>query len=130
MSIVNLDRFLRDLDRFSRAVPEQATLIQRRISLDALRRLVLKTPVDTGRARGGWQTGIGVSPTGQTRTLDRGGGSTILKGAQVLKDLPPFQVVYLRNNVVYIGALEEGHSQQAPQGMVAVTLEELRAQFQ
>ena len=57
-------------------------------------RVIERTPVDTGRAKSGWE----LSLTEAEATL--------------------------RNQVAYIRALEYGHSQQAPQGMVRVTIAE------
>jgi len=38
-------------------------------------------------------------------------------------------MVWITNNVDYIEKLEHGGSQQAPQGMVSVTVAELRTMF-
>ena len=60
---------------------------------------------------------------------DAQGQSTIDKGLAILTGLPAFSVVWLSNNLDYILFLEEGSSRQAPQGMVAVTVQELREMF-
>jgi len=46
-----------------------------------------------------------------------------------LAGLPAYQVVWISNNVDYIEELEHGHSWQAPHGMLAVTVAELRELF-
>ena len=40
---------------------EQAPLFVRKIALDLLRKITMKSPVDTGRFRANWMTGIGVA---------------------------------------------------------------------
>lgn len=100
---------------------------QQALLLEGLRRLVLRTPVDTGRARGAWEatadTPATSSPVG---AQDKNGSGTIAKGAGIISGILPGQVGYVVNNVAYIDELEKGHSQQAPNGMVTVTLEELK----
>jgi len=66
------------------------------VALDFERRAADKTPVDTGRAKGAWRT----------------------------KEAGKFWDVV--NGVPYIVALEFGHSQQAPDGMVRRSLAEIR----
>lgn len=68
-------------------------------------------------------------PDGSLEVEDKDGGPTISKGSRNISQLKPYEVVYLANNVEYAAALEGGHSQQAPQGVVAVTVAELQAFF-
>jgi hypothetical protein len=109
--------------------PEEIKKFQRYIVIEALRRLVLKTPVDTGRARGNWQVTIADIPEGETGTTDTAGQDTIATGIQALQSLGVYQIVYITNNVPYIVYLENGTSKQAPQGMVRITIEELMGVF-
>lgn len=132
---------------------DELVLFQRKIVLEALQRIVLKTPVDTGHARLNWQVTIGV-PAG-TEIQGQGGAPNIGTALAALATLKPFQVVYVSNPVPYIQVLEEGgfvpsdpgpssdprpgrlgrilvrggYSVQAPQGMVSVTVAELLAIF-
>jgi hypothetical protein len=69
-----------------------------------------------GRARGNWQCTIGAPFVGEDRT------STVEK---IQSTIPRHagSVVYLTNNVPYIGRLEyDAHSRQAPNGMVRVSV--------
>ena len=125
----NLAEFNREINEFAQNIPNQVTVMQKKIVLEALRRIVLRTPVDTGRARGNWQTAIARPLTGQLETVDKAGHATITKGLQAVSNLPPYSVVWLSNNLDYIEFLEEGSSRQAPEGMVAITVEELRQMF-
>lgn len=109
---------------------EKVVLFHKKIALEALKRIVLKTPVDTGRARGNWQTTIGKLPAGDKKAPnDKSGSKAMMAGMAALASLPPFSVVWISNNVPYIIFLEAGSSKQAPQGMVAVTIQELLAMF-
>ncbi len=124
---------------FSRAVldfkqtllPEQYVLFQKKLAFQLLTGVVNKTPVDTGRARGNWQVGIDEIPSGELDKVDKGGGASISAGGEALASLQPglFQIVYIANNLPYIVPLEDGHSGQAPQGMLALTITEIETQF-
>lgn len=110
-----------------RATEEAASLVTRRVALSALSGVVLRTPVDTGRARGAWGVsigGAGGAGAGQ-RPQDKGGASTIAQGSAVIGTQKGFQQIVLENNVPYIGRLNDGHSSQAPAGFVESTLASL-----
>jgi hypothetical protein len=83
-----------------------------------VQRVVLATPVDTGRARGGWLAGVGSAPSGQG-TKDASGGSTISRAKSGMSSRTGDQTIYISNNVVYIGRLNAGSSAQAPSNFVA-----------
>lgn len=124
--ITNLRQFNAVLRRSASRVPEEKlVLFQKKLAFDLLRGIVLKTPVDTGRARGNWQVTIGKPAKGVVGE-DSSGGSTITQGVRNLGGLGPFQVVWIVNNLPYIQPLENGHSGQAPKGMVALTLAEVQ----
>ena len=99
--------------------------IHKKIAGQALAGVVNKTPVDTGRARGGWQVGVGSSPSG-----DSSSSNPVSDGLQKMESLRPYGAIHIANNVEYIGELENGSSKkQAPAGMLSVTLEEIANQF-
>lgn len=124
-----LEQFNRDMTAFGKSLPEKLKVFQKKVVFEALNRLVKKTPIDTGRARGNWQVTIGGPATGQLETTDHIGEATVIQGLAVLAGLGDYQVVWISNNVDYIEALEHGHSKQAPEGMLAVTVAELRGMF-
>lgn len=121
----NKGRFSKALRDFGGAVvPKRALKLQQVMSLDLLRRIVFKTPVDTGRARGNWQTSTSGSSDSEVPPMD-----PISAGAIVIASAQPYGVITLFNNVKYIRKLEDGSSQQAPLGMVKVSVAEAEAQF-
>ncbi len=126
----SLSRFNRELKEFTdKRVPREIIKIQRKISLEALKRIVLRTPVDTGLARGNWQLTINSPTDAKLTRIDPSGGGAINAGINSLANLPPFATIYIQNNLDYILNLEQGSSTQAPQGMVAITLAELQSTF-
>lgn len=134
----------------------QLVALHKKVAFSALRGVVNKTPVDTGRARGNWQASIDIYPSNEIETERHGlGTGAIGKGVEVIKTIRPYCVFFLTNNVSYINVLEfgqfdppnpgptkdkrkgrvgkilvkDGFSTQAPNGMVNATVSELRMMF-
>lgn len=101
----------------------------RRAGLEILSRVVLSTPVDTGRAMGNWQTDIDSIPAGEIDRLDPSGQQTIQAGAATIKASHNFPVIHIANNLPYIGALNYGkppgtqHSRKAPLQFVELAVQ-------
>jgi hypothetical protein len=110
-------------------MPASYVKFHKKLALDVLRGIVMRTPVDTGRARANWQVTIDVPPENTVEKEDEGGESTISEGLGELHNLRPYHVIWITNNLPYIETLEDGSSEQAPTGMVAVTLAEQRGIF-
>lgn len=124
--------FNKALDAAIAALPEMANDIKIRSALDLMNRIVLMTPVDTGRARGNWQLTQRSPAKGKVSEDDpkvskaESPPSAIIKEAeQTASGSQPGDDIWISNNLPYIEALEEGHSQQAPHGMVALALVEV-----
>jgi hypothetical protein len=124
--ILNGPSFIRQLDKASDEAGDLSLQFQKRIALEGLKRVVQRTPVDTGRARGGWQVARSDNDV-DTGQRDGSGASTVSAGLSIINRVTiPFGEIVIFNNVRYIVFLEEGSSGQAPQGMVDVTLRELQ----
>lgn len=102
------------------------------VGLEALSRVVQKSPVHTGRFKGNWALSIETPYLATTEQIDPGGGATIAAGEAVLARYPDgeWPVIYVQNNLPYAVPLEDGHSKQAPGGMVALTVAELQTMFE
>lgn len=129
-----------DLAAFAQKVKRRVWIARRKIALDVFSRVILRTPVDTGRARANWQTSIGSASGGVTEETDKAGGATIGKILPAVAGAETTDAtMYLTNNLPYIGVLESGgfpnpaengtktengFSIQAPSGMVGITVTE------
>jgi len=134
-------RFETRLRIFADKAMANVDLVFRKATFEIYSRVIMRTPVDTGRARGNWQTAADAYPTGVTLTDDKGSvnqsgrGNSVAKSAMESTVLSgPYQRKFvLLNNVPYIGVLEYGResgapgSMQAPAGMVRVTIAEFQA---
>lgn len=116
--------FSAQLDREMEAFKGQIKETKARIALDGESSVKEKTPVDTGNALNHWFAEIG---DGATREDNGGSGGPTVN--DVLPQAGVFDAITIANGAEYIGALENGHSQQAPNGMVSVTLAELRSKY-
>lgn len=106
---------------FAGVVEEALTQRIRVIALAMLNEIVLRSPVDTGRFRGNNIVSVGAPVYTSTTNVDKSGGETIQRGLSVMTGLEPYTQVYIQNNLPYASALEDGHSQQAPGGIYAVS---------
>lgn len=77
-----------------------------------------------GRFRGNWQVTFDVPADGETGRVDKSGNMTKAVGNYVLEQFKVgMNAIYFTNNVPYAYRLEMGHSRQAPNGMIAITAE-------
>jgi len=124
-------RFSAALERLAAFTSGGVEAVIRKTCLDLYKRIVQRTPVDTGRARASW--GISNANKGDLAPKgfnDRGRGESARGMEEVNKKIQGFMYeiigdeVIIYNNVEYIEVLENGHSRQAPAGMVSVSLAE------
>jgi hypothetical protein len=127
--------FALDLTKFAEKAGDAANAVISKICLDLTSNIILKTPVDTGRARANWQTGINQAPSGQISSTDKSGSATISAAARDVQNAPG-NIFYITNNLTYIASLEfglyrpgpktiGGFSLQAPSGMVRISINEV-----
>lgn len=119
---LSLYKFSADLTAFARTLDLNLATIVRKIAFDLFAELTKRTPVDTGRARAGWGVSIDVPDITTVPPEPPEGVTLPAPGLPNLSAVDGTQVVYILNNVVYIEALEDGHSEQAPAGMVRLSL--------
>lgn len=76
-----------------------------------------------GRFKNNWYVGFDSQPTESNDTPDASGQGSNSRGLAVLEVFRVGQVssIYFTNNLPYAQALENGHSNQAPGGMVGIT---------
>ncbi len=122
-----LGNFELDIQRFVDKANGNIDLVFRKISLELFKRVILKSPVLTGRFRANWQVAIGSIPSGTLELNDKTGTATISKVQATAMQVKAGQVITLCNNLAYALPLEFGHSKQAPNGMVRLTVLEFGA---
>jgi hypothetical protein len=106
--------------------------------MDLTRRVIRRTPVGNpdlwkssppegytgGQAKGNWIASIGEPSAGVFDGVTAKNASKPMQWAMPSIQRAPDNVYYLVNNLPYVVALEYGWSDQAPQGMVRLTVAE------
>ena len=126
----NADKFSVELDKVFDQLKNNTQNFKRTFALNILSRIVYRTPVDTGRARANWQVS-NVSPnTNERKRFKKNqpnavATDTVARGQKNIDKNKEGQSIWIANNLPYIQRLESGTwSKQAPQGMVAISIEE------
>lgn len=145
------DTFALQLGKFAEKAGANARQVVRAVSIDTLTKVVMRTPVGNpdlwdknfkaaatrlgwitegyvgGRARANWFVSIGVSNFAVSNRIDKSGQPTIDRGTATISSATTDAPIYIMNSVPYIRELEyEGHSKQAPAGMVRITVTEFQ----
>ena len=129
--------FALDIQKFAQKCGANADLVTRKVVLDIGRSLVEKTPVGNpdlwqnpdnkpegyvgGHARANWSHSIGALVNQEFKEIDATGGASINRIVDSVPVKAAGKVHYIQNSLPYMQALEDGHSTQAPAGIVAVT---------
>ena len=125
-----------DPSKWAVKTEDKLDLAIRKIALEMFSRVVLKSPVDTGRFRANWSVGVGSIPSGTIELNDKTGIATINKVSADLAGVKAGDVITLANNLPYGPSLEDGRgyrdgkmrgSKKAPHGMVALTKQEFES---
>lgn len=119
--------FALDVNAFVARAQAAQDRVFREIVMEIARAVIMSSPVDTGRFRGNWQLGVDRVPAGTIDFTDPTGAMTTAVIAEGTIALRAGDVAYIVNNLPYAIELEYGHSQQAPQGMVRITLERFQS---
>lgn len=132
--------FSGEIEKFAKKAVNNADIVVRKTVLDIGTRLVNRTPVGDatywkskpppgyagGHARANWSHSIGVRVVQELDVIDKSGAASINRIQKSVPVNSGGKVHFIQNSVPYIERLEEGHSRQAPNGMVALTAVEFR----
>ena len=119
--------FALDLAKFAQQAQDAIDETLQEVVIELGNSLIRMSPVDTGRFRGNWQFSIGTPASGSLDANDPSGNQT---SARIVGDSILFkagETAYIVNNLPYAIPLEYGHSDQAPGGMVRITLARFQA---
>jgi hypothetical protein len=138
--------FALDIQKFAQKCGANADLVTRKVVLDIGRSLVERTPVGNpdlwqnpdnkpdgyvgGHARANWSHSIGALVNQEFKEIDATGGASIDRIISSVPVKAAGKVHYIQNSLPYMQALEDGHSTQAPAGMVAITQTEFQDYIQ
>ena len=126
--------FKAEILKIAESVGQKLEDMQREVLFEIGSSVVMRTPVGDpsywkskppkgyagGRARGSWQYNFGTPGAQSINIIDKTGSASILRIAGSINPLPGLH--FITSNLEYMQRLEEGYSQQAPQGMVQLTV--------
>lgn len=111
--------FTKDLNRFVSNSKEKMSEVNKRASFRLATAIVIKSPVDTGRFRSNW---IGAFGSPSDRVLKTGRSDPLKRLETYIGSRKFGSVFYFTNSLPYAVKLEYGYSQQAPNGMVRLSV--------
>ena len=133
-----MSTFALDVSKFVAKATAAPATVTRKVALDVLAKVVLRTPVGNpdkwknppppgyvgGRLRANWNTSIG---RGDFTTSKSTTDNAVRRGESRLRAYDGTQDIYLLNSLPYVRRIEyEGWSSQAKAGMVRITLAEFQ----
>jgi hypothetical protein len=128
-------------DYLRRELPENVAKAQSTLAFEAIRAIMDRSPVGNpslwkgpapfgyvgGQFRGNWQLTLNQTTDATLSRIDPTGSASLQDADRALANIKAFDSVHIQNNLPYAIRLEEGWStEQAPQGMVALTVADLR----
>lgn len=113
------------IDKCISNLEQQRAMVVKKIAFDLFRKVILKTPVLTGRARANWLVSVAEPRSETVDETDKAGIRAIGNVQSVIAWWNADSDIYLSNNLPYIYGLERGRSKKAPRGMVKISITEV-----
>jgi len=110
------------LRAFAEKAGDNADLVTRKVIVDVYAELIQRSPVLTGRFRANWIYSVNAKASGTIPTAGTSLSPTPAPDAPEVAAEAFGKVHWLTNNLPYAQRLEDGHSKQAPTGLVGLTV--------
>lgn len=114
---------------FAKLIDVNLATVCQALTMELFSAITQRTPVDTGRARASWQVSEKTIPTGTPPAGSYTGGAKSADALAAIGKVTGTQTIYIVSNLDYIEPLENGHSAQAPVGMVRISIAEAAAKI-
>lgn len=115
--------FAADLRALCERAGDKAEMVVRGAALELGGQMVDRSPVDTGRFKNAWVTSTGAADPSRPQGADKSGARSLAVLNERIAAWKPGQTIWILNNLSYAKPLEYGHSQQAPSGIVRLTVQ-------
>jgi len=123
---------LSDIQRFNVKAKKRMEAAPRKVGFELWKRITMRMPVDTGRAKANTHLGMVSKPTHVDDTAKDDtpvksiGQGNINRAMSLINTYSLGDTIWIANNVKYIGKLEfEFTSKQAPQGMFRISIADI-----
>lgn len=121
--------FSLNISKWAAQTTSDIALTVRKTSLDMFGRIIMRSPVDTGRFRNNWYATIGRPANTTTDAVSKSGEASFERLASAVSEYKLGDTIWMSNSLPYAWKLETGWSKQAPAGMVGITVQEFQALF-
>ena len=115
--------FSSQVDKAVDAMEKDSEKLVKGTLLGIFSKTIARTPVESGRLRNNWHTGIGIQNMGQ-RKANKSGLNSLNDANKTLKKVKMGDVVYFSNNLPYASRIEYGGFSKAPRGMLRISVAE------
>lgn len=131
--MAGLDDFAGRIDRIAVQVEENVERAVKDCAGAVARSVISNTPADTGRARSNWTAQMEEAFAGMFparvpgiagSTAEANAAAAVEAAEQLIEtfDIEENASIHITNNLPYIGALNDGHSKQAPADFVKIAV--------
>lgn len=93
----------------------------KKIICDIIQQVIVRSPVMDGEFRASHKVTLDAPQNAYEKGFDLSGGKTLAEGLKVASTAKIGGLVYVQTNSPYGDKLENGHSQQAPNGVYALS---------
>jgi len=125
----NINLFINALDEYEKRIKDELDAITTATAKVWFTNLVRRTPKDTGFARMNWHFTINDLPPSNVIYSPKTRSTYADAQIPSFRNVNYGDVIYFFNNVEYIDKLENGWSDQAPHGMLAISMHEAKTHF-
>jgi len=111
-----------DLQRIAQRNKQKAVKVMQNSLMRVGSPMVVMSPFDQGIFKGNWMAAYGTPDTSTTDAADKTGASSIGRLKSKVEVMQGGMILYFTNSMPYAERLEYGWSEQAPAGMVRVSV--------
>ena len=135
-----LIEFKADLAAFAKEMNVEFGTVVKKVAFDLLGKIVARTPVRSGRARGSWIVSLDspsedMLPEGEYSAYQEATGAanqaqSVAQGELADLAANPYRQIFIVNNLPYVEKLNGGSSVQAPASFVELSVAEVEAEIE
>ncbi len=116
---------------YIKVVKDELLEKRKEIAFVALQAVISGSPVDTGAYKGNHRVSIDGEDLGfDVDEQDKSGAQALARGEQVIGSIDtPYGETFIQNNAPYAKSLEDGHSDQASQGVYGPSFIALKEKY-
>lgn len=120
------------VDKWAAKVSVDVKKFTKLVAFQVHDRIVMRTPVDTGRARASWTIVAGSNPdtSVQPESFEGGAAAGIALAKSKQSSVPDSNTYVIANSLPYIERLENGWSKQSPTGFVRLGIADVKTRLE